>query len=124
MTTTAANIVVKIPIASVTPKPFTGPVPNQTITRATNSVVTFESRIADQALSKPASRAVPSDLPSFSSSRIRSKIRMFASTDIASVSTIPAMPGIVSVAPMLAITPRVTSTLTPIPKAATNPPRV
>ena len=58
---------------------------------------TFESRMEFQARSKPASIAGGSDLPSRSSSLVRSKIRMLASTAMPTESTKPAMPASVSV---------------------------
>ena len=61
---------------------------------------TFESRIEFQARPKPASIAAGSVLPSRSSSFIRSKIRMLASTAMPTESTKPAMPARVSVTGM------------------------
>ena len=58
---------------------------------------TFESRMEFQARLKPASTAAGSDLPTRSSSFIRSKIRMLASTAMPTESTKPAMPASVSV---------------------------
>ena len=58
---------------------------------------TFESRIEFQARLKPASTAAGSDLPTRSSSFIRSKIRMLASTAMPTESTKPAMPARVRV---------------------------
>ena len=58
---------------------------------------TFESRIEFQARSKPASTAAGRDLPRRSSSFIRSKIRMLASTAMPIESTKPAMPARVRV---------------------------
>ena len=57
------------------------------------SVVMFESAIDENALSKPALMAACGLMPLRSSSRMRSKIRMFASTAMPTVSTMPAMPG-------------------------------
>ena len=61
---------------------------------------TLESRIEFQARLKPASTAAGSDLPTRSSSFIRSKIRMLASTAMPTESTKPAMPASVSVTGM------------------------
>ena len=58
---------------------------------------TFESRIEFQARLKPASTAVASVLPVLSSSFVRSKIRMLASTAMPTESTKPAMPARVMV---------------------------
>ena len=62
---------------------------------------TFESRIEFQARLKPASIAVASVLPVRSSSFVRSKIRMLASTAMPTESTKPAMPARVSVTGMI-----------------------
>jgi hypothetical protein len=62
LTSSAANIVENIPIVSVTPKPFTGPVPKAIMIPETMSVVRLASMIALNALSKPASSAAGSDL--------------------------------------------------------------
>ena len=72
--------------------------------------VTLESRIALQARSYPASIAARALLPARSSSRMRSRIRMFASTAMPTVSTMPAMPGSVSVKPNSAKAPSRNST--------------
>ena len=48
------NSEVKMPSTSVTAKPLIGPVPNANSTMPAISVVTFESAIAENALSKPA----------------------------------------------------------------------
>ena len=58
---------------------------------------TFESRIEFQARLKPASIAAGRLLPARSSSLVRSKIRMLASTAMPTESTKPAMPARVSV---------------------------
>ena len=57
---------------SVTAKPFTGPVAFQKRITAVIKVVTFESKIAENALSKAASTAARSDFPAAISSRSRS----------------------------------------------------
>ena len=61
---------------------------------------TFESRMEFQARLKPASTAAGSDLPTRSSSFIRSKMRMLASTAMPTESTKPAMPARVRVTGM------------------------
>ena len=53
------------------------------------SVVTFESRIDDQARAKPEFTDMSTERPERSSSLIRSKIRMFASTAIPTLSMNP-----------------------------------
>ncbi len=57
----------------------------------------FESRIEGQARWKPARKAACTERPQRSSSFMRSKIRMFASTAIPVDNRKPAMPGNVSV---------------------------
>ena len=86
------------PSESETAKPLTGPVPNIKRTNAVISVVTWESKIDEKALSYPASIARRTGFPALSSSRIRSMINTFESTDIPIVRMIPAIPGNVSVA--------------------------
>ena len=49
-TTSAETIDATTPIDSVTPKPLTGPLARKNSSAAASSVVTLESRIADQAL--------------------------------------------------------------------------
>ena len=66
---------------------------------AVMSVVRFESMMEMLARLKPAFTASSAVIPALSSSLMRSKIRTLASTDIPMVSTMPAMPGRVSVAP-------------------------
>ena len=63
------------------------------------SVDTFESRIEFQARLKPASTAGPSARPPRSSSFVRSKMRMFASTAMPTERMKAAMPASVSVTP-------------------------
>ena len=88
---------ITIPIISVVAKPFTVPLPKKNRTAAAISVVTLPSRIAGVALLKPAFSALRRLLPRTSSSFTRSKITIFASTAIPTESTIPAIPGNVSV---------------------------
>jgi len=75
-----------------------GPVPNRNRAAAVMSVVTWESTMVTKALSYPASIADRTVLPSFNSSRMRSKMRTLLSTAIPMPRAIPAMPGSVSVA--------------------------
>lgn len=89
-----------MPSPSVTANPLTGPEPTANMISAVRSPVILLSMIADSAFSKPISMARPAARPSRSSSRMRSKIRALASTAMPMVSTIPAIPGKVSVAPM------------------------
>ena len=111
--------------AVTTAKPRTGPEPNTSRATPAMSVVTFESRIADQARLNPADRArcrvgrsSPADtrpacpwrstwrsawacrrVCAAYSSRARSKTRTFASIASPTARTKPARPGRVSVAP-------------------------
>ena len=62
-------------------------------------VVTLASMTVESARWKPASSDCTSDLPRATSSRTRSKMMTFESTAMPTVSTMPAMPGKVSVAP-------------------------
>ena len=65
--------------------------------KATPTVTTFASMIALSALVYPLEIAAGMDLPERTSSLMRSYITMLASAATARVSTIPAMPGSVSV---------------------------
>ncbi len=115
------NIEATMPIPSVTAKPLTGPVPNWKSTSAVSSVVRLESTIAERALPKPSDTAARGARPLSSSSRIRSKIRMFASTAIPMESTIPAIPGRVSVAPSPERPPSTNSTYAESAVTASTP---
>jgi len=97
-TKTAVKIEAIIPMISVTAKPFIGPVPKLKRKIAAIMVVKLASRMVVKALANPASIAAIGDFPFLNSSRILSKIRTFASTDIPIVRTIPAIPGRVSAA--------------------------
>ena len=112
-----------IPMAIVKPKPLTGPVPNQKRINAVIKVVTFASRMVDITLLNPAFKLPSGDLPRRRSSRIRSKIRILASTPIPKVKTNAATPGKVSVAPRLASTPKTKVTLTKDESTAIKPPK-
>ena len=96
-TVIAENIEIKIPIASVKANPRIEPVPKLNKIAVVISEETFESRIDDQALLNPACRASCFGLPHLTSSLIRSKIKMLASTAIPMESTNPATPARVNV---------------------------
>ena len=83
---------------NVTANPFTGPVPNWNKINEVIRVVTFASTIAEKAFWNPSSTAVRVALPKDNSSRIRSKIKTFASTAIPIERIRPAIPGNVNVA--------------------------
>jgi len=104
-----------------TANPFTGPVPNWNNTAAVMSVVTWESMMVRNALSSPASSAALGVFPRCSYSRIRSKIRTFASTDIPMRRTMAAIPGKVSVAPRAESAPMRKITFNTMPRFATIP---
>ena len=97
VTTIALNIETSTPMISTSAKPRMTDEPNAYRIVAVIRLDTFESRIEFQARLKPASTAAGSDLPMRSSSFIRSKIRMLASTAMPTESTKPAMPASVSV---------------------------
>ena len=122
VTTSAQKIDAQIPIASVIPKPFTGPVPSQISIDAVIRVVTLASTIVEVTLLNAPAVAFLMLLPDLSSSRIRSKIRILASTPIPSVRINAATPGSVSVAPRLANTPSTMIIFTIEEMMATKPP--
>ena len=72
----------------------------------------FASKIEERALLNPSLMASFCDFPLYNSSRIRSKIRTFASTDIPIVNTIPAIPGSVNTAPRPARIPKINKMFT------------
>ena len=72
---------------STSAKPLTVEVPKYHRMNAVMSVDTFESKIEFQARSKPASMAAGRVLPARSSSLVRSKMRMLASTAMPTEST-------------------------------------
>ena len=86
-----------IPIASVCAKPFTVPEPFKYNTTAAISVVILPSNIAQNALPNPLVIDVLTVFPDAIYSLIRANIITLASTAIPIVSTIPAIPGSVSV---------------------------
>ena len=93
----AVNMEMIIPRASVYAKPLIVPVPKIPSTMAAIIVVTLPSMMAERALLKPFPIAVRTDLPRPISSLIRVNIITLASTAIPMDSTIPAIPGRVSV---------------------------
>ena len=96
----AVNIETSTPMISTSAKPRIVDEPNQYRIVAVIRLDTFESRIEFQARLKPASIAAGSVLPRRSSSFVRSKIRMLASTAMPTESTKPAMPARVRVTGM------------------------
>src|SRR5664279_4877697 len=96
-TVTAVNIDVSTPIISTRAKPLMVDEPPKYRIEAVIRLDTFESRIEFQARLKPASTAETSVLPARSSSLVRSKIRILASTAMPTDSTKPAIPASVSV---------------------------
>ena len=97
VTTIALNIEISTPMISTRANPRITDEPNMYRIVAVIRLDTFESRIEFQARLKPAYTAAGSDLPSRSSSFIRSKIRMLASTAMPIESTKPATPASVRV---------------------------
>ena len=104
-TNSAVNMLITIPMNSVTAKPRTWSVPIMYNTTATSSVVTLASTIVVNARLNPFWIAIRTTPPRRCSSRIRSKINTLASTAIPIVSTSPASPGSVNVASMKIIVP-------------------
>ena len=100
VTTIALNIETSTPMIRTSAKPRMTDEPKAYRIVAVMRLDTFESRIEFQARLKPASTAAGSDLPTRSSSFIRSKIRMLASTAMPTESTKPAMPARVRVTGM------------------------
>ncbi len=96
---TAVNRLAIRPTTSVTAKPLIGPVPNWNRNAALMSVVMCASKMVRNARSNPSWTAWRIPRWWRSSSRMRSKMSTFASTDMPIVSTMPAMPGSVRVAP-------------------------
>ena len=102
-TKTEVKTLQQIPMASVTANPLIGPVPSAKRASAAIRVVALASKIVLHAFSNPISIEVRGVLLSLISSRIRSKIKTFASTAIPTVKINPANPGNVRVAPKAAI---------------------
>src|SRR5262249_29593367 len=87
------NMEVAIPSISTTAKPLIGPLPSVQSTTPAIRVVTFESKIAEKALSKPA-RIAAWGVPLLrTASRMRWKTSRWASTAIPTVRMMPAIPG-------------------------------
>src|SRR5206468_2847719 len=86
-----------------TPNPLTELVPNDRRMIAVPMTVRCVSTIVRSARRNPASMDARGVFPTRSSSRIRSKIRMFVSTAMPIVSAMPARPGKVKVARMAAM---------------------
>ena len=123
VTKRAQNTEATIPIAMVKPNPLTGPVPSQNKIKAVIKVVTLASNIVEITLLNPFVKLDSGDFPSSRSSRIRSKIRIFASTPIPKVRTSAATPGKVKVAPKLAKIPNTKMTFVIAERTAINPPK-
>ena len=96
VTTTAVNILIATPMASVEAKPTISVapklLPNAYRTEQVISVEIFESRIDGHARFQPTSMADASNLPARNSSLMRSKMSTLASTAIPIERTKPAMP--------------------------------
>ena len=88
----AVNILTNTPMPRVTAKPLIIGIPERYKIKQVISVDTLESRILVQARLNPASIPAWTELPSRTSSFMRSNIKMFASTAIPILSTKPAMP--------------------------------
>ena len=86
-----------VPMARVKAKPLINEAAKIYKITAAIRVVTWESRIEDQALEKPASIAAARFFPPFISSLILEKIRMFPSTAMPSDKIKPAIPAKVKV---------------------------
>ena len=99
VTTIAVNIEDITPIDNVTANPLIGPVPKINNIIDAIKVVMFASRIVEKAFLYPSSIEANGVEPFATSSFILSKIKTFASTAIPTVSTMPAIPGNVNVAP-------------------------
>jgi len=93
----AENMLTKMPIAKVKAKPLMMLVPSQNKIRQVIKEEIFESRIEVQARLNPSSIAPPKLLPQFSSSLIRAKIKILASTAMPMDKMKPAMPAKVKV---------------------------
>lgn len=95
----AVNKVVITPINNVTANPLIGPSPKKYKINAVIIVVTFESKIAGIEFLNPSEMAICRLFPSLNSSLILSYMITLASTAIAMVNTIPAIPGKVITVP-------------------------
>jgi hypothetical protein len=99
------NRFVRRPIVSVIAKPRIGPVPNWNRNIAEMSDAMCVSSSVRKTRENPVLMAARTPRYAASSSLIRSKMSTFESTPIPMVSTKPAIPGSVIVAPMYAISP-------------------
>ena len=97
LTVMALNILTATPMARVTAKPRTPPLPKPKSTAQMMRVEMLESRIEVHARLKPDSTAPRMARPARSSSRVRSNIRMLASTATPTERMNPATPESVSV---------------------------
>ena len=95
----AENIETTTPIARTRANPLIVPVPKLYRIKLVISVETFESRIEVQALENPNSTDTFLLFPFLISSRVLSKIKIFASTAIPIERINPAIPAKVSVIP-------------------------
>lgn len=118
---TAVNIEITMPSPIVMAKPLTGPDPSANSIVVAIRVVTLESTIVLYARRNPASSAARALHPLSSSPRMRSLIRMLASTARPMPSTMPAMPGNVRVAPSALRAATVSTTLMASARFAINP---
>ena len=91
----------RTPKDKVIEKPLMGPDPKTNKRSAAIKVVMLASKIVESALSNPFFTASRALVFLFASSLILSKTKTLASTAIPIVSTMPAIPGNVSVAPMV-----------------------
>ena len=106
VTINAENSDATMPRVSDTANPFTGPAASMNRIVLVMSVVTFASKMDENALLYAPSMAGRSDLPDASSSRNRSKTSTLASMARPMVRMTPAMPGRVSTKLKLAIMPK------------------
>ena len=115
VSTSAVYMLTMMPAERVTAKPRIGPEPKKKRIRPISSVVMLESKIARKARSYPAATAARADLPALNSSRMRSKISTLASTAMPTVSTMPAMPGMVSTGSEMMLLPEEPPSRTKVP---------
>ena len=108
----AENKEVKIPMIKVVANDSISPVPKTLRIIATSKWVTFASMMEGNAFLKPTSIEPDKSMPRYCSSRILSKINIFASTAVPIVNTIPAIPAKVNTAPKDAKKPKIKITFT------------
>ena len=99
-TYTFNTIVQKTVTISIVAKPLTAPVPKIYMINAAKSVVNCASKIVANEVDCPSLTAFWTERPAYSSSLIRSKVMMFASTVMPTPKTSAAMPGSVKTPPM------------------------